>query len=75
MKSTEEIRKELRNYINRRKKKCKTPQERNNLTNLAQEHINKKYGKDWRGKDIQHTTKVTEPSIYDEHIHGQHWMD
>lgn len=77
MKTTEQIRRELKKLIVKKKKTCITEQEKNKAVNDARQEINTKYGKSWR--EQLSTIKVvkfsSDPSIYDGHTHGQHWMD
>lgn len=50
----------------------------NNALNIARKEANDKYGKGWRENLLVNknkTGKNQEPTIYDEHINGEHWMD
>jgi len=80
MKSTKEIRKELAILIKEKQALCTTEGHRNNAVQMARQEINIKYGKEWREQDIykpfeRNNTKYQEPSIYDDHQFGEHWMD
>lgn len=51
---------------------------KNNALNIARKEANDKYGKGWREKLLSNTSsvgKTQEPTIYDEHTFGEHWMD
>ena len=77
MKTTEQIRRELKKLILKNKKTCTTQQEKNNAVNDARQEINAKYGKGWREQlsTIEVIKFSSEPSIYDGHTNGIHWMD
>ncbi len=53
----------------------------NNALNIARQEANKKHNKDWRHteglKNCNRNFNIDskEPSIYDSHIHGEHWID
>lgn len=50
----------------------------NNALNIARKEANDKYGKGWREKllmNMSSASKSKEPTIYDEHRFGEHWMD
>jgi hypothetical protein len=50
----------------------------NNALNIARKEANDKYGKGWREDLLIKASggvKVKEPTIYDEHINGEHWME
>lgn len=74
LKTTSQIRKELKKLIRSKKQKCFTEQQKNNAVNEARKEINLKYGNDWRGRELT-GSKGKEPSIYDGHTFGEHWMD
>ena len=49
----------------------------NNALNIARKETNDKYGKGWREKllmNMSSASKGKEPTIYDEHINGEHWI-
>lgn len=71
-KRTIEIRRELKALIVEKQKVCTTEKEKNQALNQARMEINQKYGKDWRENDRGNTS---DPSIYDGHENGEHWMD
>lgn len=77
--TSKQIRKELAILIQEKQKVCLTEKEKNQAVNEARMEINKKYGKDWRGRDEAKSFKRSrgrdEPSIYDGHTYGEHWMD
>jgi len=79
MKTTNQIRRELKLLILEKHKSCTTEQEKNKAVNDARQEINTKYGKDWREKDILLNLDFKRshgiPTIYDDHTYGQHWMD
>lgn len=68
------IRKELKALIVEKQKSCTTEKEKNRVLNEARMEINKKYGKGWREGSMKEA-KYQEPSIYDDHQYGEHWMD
>jgi len=76
MKSTKQIRKELAIF---RKKLISEGVNENNALTLARQEMNTKYGKGWREQDEVFSesarTKHNQPSVYDGHTHGEHWMD
>lgn len=76
-KTTAEIRKELKKLIDSKKRSCHTEQQKNDAVNLARKEINDKYGKGWRDLDTlsYRPSSNREPSVYDDHTHGEHWMD
>ena len=50
----------------------------NNALNIARKEANDKYGKGWREKlfrNISSGSRGKEPTIYDEHTNGEHWLD
>jgi len=50
----------------------------NNALNIARKEANDKYGKGWRERllmNMSSASRSKEPTIYDEHINGEHWMD
>ena len=50
----------------------------NNALNIARKEANDKYGKGWREKllmNMSSASKTKEPSFYEGHTHGEHWMD
>lgn len=50
----------------------------NNALNIARKEANDKYGKGWREKlfrNISSASRGKEPTIYDEHKNGEHWLD
>lgn len=50
----------------------------NNALNIARKEANDKYGKGWREKllmNMSSASKNKEPTFYDEHVHGKHWID
>lgn len=67
----------------RRKELISQGENPNKALTMARQEANKKYGKGWRDDEaIKNYLKVKnhhkpkyEPSIYDVHIHGEHWMD
>ncbi len=62
--------------IQTKQKDCTTEQQKNKAVNDARYEINKKYGSDWRNRDYEQSGgKSCEPSIYDGHTFGEHWMD
>lgn len=79
-KSTKEIRKELAILIKEKLKLCTTEKEENVAVGTARQEINLKYGKGWREWDELKPQTVSrqrynEPSSYDGHTFGEHWMD
>jgi hypothetical protein len=75
-KTTKQIRSELKRLIQKKKSLCTTEAEKNNAVNEARREINLKYGSGWREWDGLSGTGINrEPSVYDGHIHGEHWMD
>ena len=79
-KSTKAIRKELAILIKEKLKVCTTKKEENVAVETARQEINLKYGKGWREWDdfkpqAVSNEKYNEPSIYDKHTFGEHWMD
>ncbi len=79
MPSTKEIRKELAILI---KKKINSPEyvSESKAVNDARQEINIKYGKGWREQDMFKPYPVSNnvynnPSIYDDHVNGEYWMD
>jgi hypothetical protein len=76
-KSTKTIRKELAILIKEKLKACTTKKEENVAIETARQEINLKYRKGWRERDNFKTSKqeYNEPSIYDGHTFGEHWMD
>jgi hypothetical protein len=76
MESTKQIRQEL---VILRKKLISEGVNENNALTQARQEMNKKYGKGWREqREVQTGSgkpRYKEPSIYDGHIHGEHWMD
>lgn len=79
VRTAKQIRKELAILIQEKKKVCLTEKEKNQAVNEARMEINKKHGKDWRGREEAKAFKRNrghdEPSIYDGHTYGEHWMD
>ena len=69
-----EIRRELKALIYEKRAKCITEKDKNRALNEARAEINKKYGKDWRQPTMREA-RTQEPSIYDGHENGEHWMD
>ncbi len=50
----------------------------NNALNIARKEANDKYGKGWREEllmNVSSASKVKEPSVYEGHVNGEHWMD
>ena len=49
----------------------------NNALNLARMAMNEKYGKGWREESDTSKQKYEDysPTEYDEHLHGEHWVD
>lgn len=48
----------------------------NNALNEARKEMNIKYGKGWREQDIfKSKGKISEPSVYEDHENGEHWVD
>ncbi len=79
-KSTKAIRKELAILIKEKLKVCNTKKEENVAVETARQEINLKYGKGWREWDdfkpqAVSKQKYNEPSIYEGHTFGEHWMD
>jgi len=70
---------EIRNEIRLRKLDLIAKGENeNNALNIARKEANDKYGKGWREqllRNMSSASKNQEPTIYDEHINGEHWMD
>lgn len=76
MKTTEQIRRELKKLILKKKKTCITEQEKNKAVNDARAEINIKYGDRWREQNFIKVVRFSsEPSVCDGHTHGIHWMD
>lgn len=69
-----QIRRELKALILSKQSICITEKEKNKALNEARMEINKKYGKDWRMPSTRES-RAQEPSIYDGHQYGEHWMD
>ncbi len=66
------IRKELKQRMNQL---IAEGNNKNKALNTARAEINKKYGHGWR-ENIQSNVKAgDEPTIYDDHVNGEHWMD
>jgi uncharacterized protein YifE (UPF0438 family) len=71
------IRKEIRD---RKFELISNGENENNALNIARKEANEKYGKGWREKYLNNkksnlTGNCNFPSIYDEHTHGEHWID
>lgn len=85
MKSVNQIRQELAILIKEKNKLCTTDKEKNKAVDTARQEINLKYGKGWREDMTRYNmdliekgnsyVKYRDPSIYDGHTHGEHWMD
>lgn len=77
MKTTVQIRRELKKLILKKKKTCTTEKEINKAVNDARAEINAKYGHSWRNESntSKQSCSKTSPSFYEGHTHGQHWMD
>lgn len=56
------IRYELKLLIQEKQKNCQTEEERNNAENEAKREINKKYGSDWKEKEIGQLNKLLNQS-------------
>lgn len=77
MKTTSQIRRELKKLIAKKQKKCITDKQKNNAVNEARREINQKYGHAWRSQpDLsKKSCSGISPSFYEGHVNGQHWMD
>jgi len=75
-KSTKAIRKELAILIKQKLKVCTSKKKENVAVEIARQEINLKYGKGWREWDDfkPSNQKYSEPSTYDVHTFGEHWM-
>jgi len=75
LKSFNRIRKEIRL---RKLDLISKGENENNALNIARKEANDKYGKGWREDlliNVSNKGKIKEPTIYDEHTFGEHWMD
>ena len=75
-KKTKSIKKDLAILIEEKLKLCTSKKEENAAVEIARQEINKKYGKGWRQEHrFEPSKQYNDPSIYDDHTFGKHWME
>ena len=75
-KKTKSIKKDLAILIEEKLKLCTSKKEENAAVEIARQEINKKYGKGWRQEHrFEPSKQYDDPSIYDGHTFGEHWME